>query len=72
MERSRDGPYFRSSVSVFLDVPAGDVALRLEDLGDVRLDLRVGHRHGVVVRGVRVAQARKHVRDRVSHCHVLA
>src|SRR5918998_1946356 len=49
--------------------PGGDVALRLEDLGDVRLDLREGHGHLVVVRLVGVTQTREHVCDRVRHRH---
>jgi len=52
-----------------LDAPARDVALGLEDLGDVRLDLRVGHRHGIVVRRVGIAQTGQHVCDRVGHRH---
>src|SRR5690606_35905377 len=51
--------------------PPRDVALLLEDLGDVRLDLRVRHRHGVVVCRIRVAQTRQHVCDRVGHRHGL-
>src|SRR6202012_305315 len=39
-----------------LDAPGGDVALLLEDLRDVRLDLRIRHAHSVVVRRVGVAQ----------------
>src|SRR5215467_3478716 len=54
-----------------LDLPAGDVALLLEDLRDVRLDLGVRHRHGVVVRRVGIAQTRQHVCDRVGHSHGL-
>ncbi len=37
------------------DLPAGDVPLLLEDLGDVGLELRARQRDGVVVRRVRVA-----------------
>src|SRR5690606_25286410 len=39
-----------------LHAPGLDVALLLEDLGDVRLDLGVRHRHGVVIGRVRVTQ----------------
>src|SRR5690606_31511514 len=46
-----------------LGAPALDVALLLEDLGDVRLDLGIRHRHGVVVSRIRVAQTRQHVCD---------
>src|SRR5690554_6340099 len=52
-----------------LDAPARDVALGLEDLHDVLLELRVRHGHRLVVSRVRVAQPREHVCDRVSHCH---
>src|SRR4051794_10298026 len=52
-----------------LSRPGGDVSLGLEDLGDVRLDLRVGHGHLVVVRLVGVTQTREHVCDRVRHRH---
>src|SRR5262249_28874666 len=51
------------------DVPAGDVALLLEDLGDVHLQPRVRQHHLVVVRRVGVTQPRQEVRDRVCHCH---
>src|ERR1700761_5279539 len=54
-----------------VDAPAGDVALLLEDLGDVGLDLRVRHGRRVVVRGVRVTQTGQHVCDRVGHRHGL-
>src|SRR5215475_11107935 len=54
-----------------LHLPAGDVALLLENLGDVRLDLGVRHRHGVVVGRVGIAQTSQHVCDRVGHCHGL-
>src|SRR3954468_17678596 len=59
--------------AVLLDVvdgPAGDVALLLEDLGDVRLQLRRRHGSRVVIRLVGVPQTREHVRDRVGHRHV--
>ena len=76
IDRSRFGPYFSVSVRVWptrasLDLPRGDVALALEDLGDVGLELGARQRHGVVVRRVRVAQTGQHVCDRVCHCHVL-
>src|SRR3954452_665057 len=51
------------------DLEAGNVALLLQDLGDVRLELRVRHLHGVVERAVGVAQTSEHVCDRVGHCH---
>src|SRR5215469_11123015 len=54
-----------------LHLPAGDVALLLEDLRDVRLDLGVRHRHGVVVRRIGIAQTGQHVCDRVGHSHGL-
>src|SRR3954469_3392009 len=59
--------------AVLLDVvdrPAGDVALLLEDLGDVGLQLRRRHGSRVVIRLVGVPQTREHVRDRVGHRHV--
>src|SRR5438067_32414 len=49
-----------------------DVALLLEDLGNVPLHLRVGHLHGVVERGVRIAQTGQHVCDRIGHCHCVS
>src|SRR4051812_7793168 len=58
--------------AVLLDVvdrPAGDVALLLEDLGDVRLQLRRRHGSRVVIRLVGVPQTGEHVRDRVGHRH---
>src|SRR5215468_998516 len=54
-----------------LDVPAGDVALLLEDLRDVNLDRGAGHAHGVVVCRVGVAQTGQHVCDRIGHRHGL-
>ena len=54
-----------------LHLPPRDVALLLEDLGDVNLDLGMRHRHGVVVRRVGVAQTGQHVCDRVGHGHGL-
>src|SRR5688500_12179432 len=47
----------------------GDVALALEDLGDVGLQLRVRHHDLVVVSRIRVAQTSEHVCDRVGHRH---
>src|SRR6476619_503934 len=58
-------------VDVVLDLPGGDVALLLEDLGDAGLQLAVRHAHSVVVRLVGVAQTSQHVCDRVGHCHGL-
>jgi hypothetical protein len=58
------------ALSRLLDLPGGDVALLLEDVGHARLELAVRHRHRVVVRLVGVAQTREHVCDRVSHRHV--
>src|SRR6478672_3488117 len=52
-----------------LDLPGGDVALLLQDLGDPDLQLAVRHGHRVVVRLVGVAQTGEHVCDRVSHRH---
>src|SRR5690606_2997806 len=51
------------------DTPALDVALLLEDLGDVRLNLRIRHRYGLVVCRVRVTQTCEHVCDWVGHRH---
>src|SRR5690606_21825930 len=51
------------------DAVVGDVALALEDLGDVRLDLRVRQYNGVVVRRVRITQTCQEVCDRVGHRH---
>src|SRR5699024_4531410 len=53
-----------------LDAPVGDVALGLEDLGDVRLELRERHADVLVVSRVGVAQTREHVCDWISHCHL--
>src|SRR6186997_188045 len=58
-------------VDVVHDLPGGDVALLLEDLGDAGLQLAVRHVHGVVVRLVGVAQTGQHVCDRVGHRHCL-
>ncbi len=52
-----------------LHLPARDVALRLEDLRDVRLQLRERDQHGVVVSRVRVTQPREQVCDGVGHGH---
>ena len=49
------------------DVPAGDVALTLEDPRERLLQLRGRHQHLVVERGVRVPQTGEHVGDRVGH-----
>src|SRR6266545_5465360 len=49
--------------------PVLDVALLLEDLGELHLDLGAGHDDVVVVGGVAVAQPREHVGDRVGHGH---
>src|SRR5580704_12808629 len=54
-----------------LDAPARDVALLLEDLGDIHLDLGVRHGHGVVVCRIGIAQPGQHVCDRVGHGHGL-
>src|SRR4029079_15273946 len=51
-ELQRDPECPAPTLGVVLDAPAGDVALLLEDLDDVRLDLAVGHRDRVVVRRV--------------------
>src|SRR3954451_4633400 len=51
------------------DVPAGDVPLLLEDLGDLRLQLRRRHDRCVVICLVGVAQTGEHVCDRVGHRH---
>ena len=52
-----------------LGMEVGDVTLLLEDLGDVRLDLRVRQGHLVVIRRIGVAQTRQKVCDRVRHGH---
>src|SRR5690606_2086116 len=54
-----------------LDLPRGDVALALEDLGDVGLELAARERNRVVVRPVRVTQTGQHVCDRICHRHFL-
>src|SRR5215472_2236021 len=53
------------------DLPVTDVALPLEDLRDVRLDLGVRHAHGLVIRRIGVAQTGQHVCDRIGHRHGL-
>src|SRR5215217_6745231 len=55
--------------SCVLDVKVGDVALALEDLRDIGLDLRVWQLHLVVVRRIGVAQTCQEVCDRVRHGH---
>ena len=52
---------------VGLDLVAGDVALVLEDAGDLELQLGRGHLHLGMPGAVRVADARQHVRDRIAH-----
>src|ERR1022692_884530 len=54
-----------------LHAPARDVALLLEDLRDMHLDLRVRHGHGIVVCRIGIAQPGQHVCDRVGHGHGL-
>src|SRR6266480_1599460 len=54
-----------------LHVPAGDVALLLEDLRDMNLDRGGGHANRFVVCRVGVAQTGQHVCDRVGHGHGL-
>src|SRR5690606_37093710 len=46
-----------------LNLPTTDVALLLEDLRQVGLQLAAGHRHGVVERRIGVAQSGQHVCD---------
>src|SRR3981081_1784805 len=53
-----------------LSAVPGDVALALQDGGDVRLDLGVRHHDLVVKCRVGSAQTSEHVCDRVSHRHV--
>src|SRR6186997_84481 len=70
MDRSRFGPYLRSSTRFLPTSPsAGSLTLQLEDLRDVGLELGVRHDHGVVVGRVGVAQTGQHVCDRVGHRH---
>jgi hypothetical protein len=57
------GPFFR-------DVVVADIALFLEDAGDLDLQLRARHLRGVVQRLVGVADAREHVGDGISE-HLL-
>ena len=47
-----------------------DVALLLQDFGDAALDVAVWRAHAVVIRLVAVADPRKQISYRVSHCHV--
>src|SRR6476660_6584774 len=58
-----------SALDGLVHLVGGHVALLLEDVGDARLQLAVGHGHRVVVRLVGVAQTGQHVCDRVSHRH---
>src|SRR5215469_12941980 len=51
--------------------PFADVALLLEDLGDVNLDLGIGHAYGVLICRIGVTQTGQHVCDRVGHRHGL-
>ena len=44
--------------------------MALQNLGDVRLELRVRHIHGFVLGRARITQTRKHVCDRICHCHL--
>ncbi len=47
-----------------------DVALLLQDFGDAALDVAVWRAHAVVIRLVAVADPRKQISYRVSHCHL--
>src|SRR5439155_16932645 len=47
-----------------------DIPLVLQHLGDGHLDLGRRHLHGGLLRKLRVADARQHVGDRISHAHV--
>ena len=73
MLRSRLGPYLsddqRLAHAGIFGAVVVDVALALEDLGDVRLDLRVRQSHLVVIRRVGVTQTRQEVCDWIRHCH---
>ena len=73
MLRSRLGPYFSSTTRFLCFRPVRRGGRRcspaLEDLGDVRLDLRVRQYNGVVVRRVRITQTCQEVCDRVGHRH---
>src|SRR5215471_7345687 len=53
------------------DLKAADVALLLQDLGEVNLDLGIRHAHRVLVGRIRVLQTGQHVCDRVGQCHGL-
>src|SRR5690349_3981509 len=48
----------------------GDVALVLQELRERLLHAGGRHRHGTLARGLRIADARKHVGDGISHAHV--
>src|SRR6202171_3754877 len=52
------------------DGEALDVALVLEHLGDRQFDLGCGHLRRGLLRELRIADARQHVGDRISHAHV--
>src|SRR5215218_1148744 len=52
-----------------LDLPALDVALLLEDAGQLLLELRGGDRHDLLRRVRTVAHAREEVGNRVGHRH---
>src|SRR5450830_1740770 len=52
-----------------LHLPAGHVTFSLQDLRNVRLQLRVRHGYRVVVSRVRIAQTCQHVCNRIGHCH---
>jgi hypothetical protein len=46
-----------------------DVALVLQDLGDGLLHLRCRHHHAHLLGGLRVADARQHVGNGITHAH---
>ena len=54
----------------FLGGEVCNVAFALQDLGDVLLELGVRHIHGLVLCRARITQTRKHVCDRICHCHL--
>lgn len=54
----------------FLGGEVLDVAFTLQNLSDVRLELGVRHIHGLVLCRARITQTRKHVCDRICHCHL--
>src|SRR6266446_6622272 len=54
------------------DREALDIALVLQHLGDSHLDLGCRHLHGGLLRELRIADARQHVGDRISHAHISA